>query len=471
MKRSLLTALAILSITATAAFAGPIRTTGQAAFMTGAPTTTNNDDSCDITLQPAATLLVPYFEVDVNNIAGITTLFTVTNSTRLPQIAHVTVWTAYSFPLLDFNLFLTGYDVQAINMADIIRNGVIASTAGTSTATIPGSRSASNSSNPNTFNLGSCSVLPGTIPSNIVADIRSGLIIGRVSGCGGSTVGPNFADGIARGYVTIDVVSTCSTTLPSDSTYFGGEILFDNVFFGDYQFVNPGQNFAGGNPMVHIKAVPEGGAPGSFAPTNLPYTFYDRYTPGFARTSDRRQPLPSTFAARWIEGGVGSFNTSFIIWREGVTSGSAACATYIQNRDLPVIDLVRFDESENPTTLASGVIISPFPRQVTVLPEASRTQTTSSLLPPSNGAIAGWMYLNLNNGGSPIYSTAAGRPFNTGSTAIGARQSQNWMAVDMQAEGRYETLFDAIAFGNGCSPSPAITGAMNPIGPAPNTTP
>ena len=43
-----------------------------------------------------------------------TTLFTITNVTRLPQIAHVTVWTDWSFPVLDFNIFLTGYDVQGI---------------------------------------------------------------------------------------------------------------------------------------------------------------------------------------------------------------------------------------------------------------------------------------------------------------------------------------------------------------------
>ena len=30
------------------------------------PTTTNNDDSCDIGVAPAATLLLPYFEVDFN---------------------------------------------------------------------------------------------------------------------------------------------------------------------------------------------------------------------------------------------------------------------------------------------------------------------------------------------------------------------------------------------------------------------
>src|SRR5215213_5998828 len=82
------------------------------------PATTNNDDSCDISVTPAATLLLPYFEVDVTATAGTgrTTLFSVTNVSPFPQIAHVTVWTDWSFPVLDFNLFLTGYDVQPINM-------------------------------------------------------------------------------------------------------------------------------------------------------------------------------------------------------------------------------------------------------------------------------------------------------------------------------------------------------------------
>ena len=31
------------------------------------PSTINNDDSCDVTVAPAATLLLPYFEVDFTN--------------------------------------------------------------------------------------------------------------------------------------------------------------------------------------------------------------------------------------------------------------------------------------------------------------------------------------------------------------------------------------------------------------------
>ena len=118
------------------------------------PTTTNNDDSCDIGNAPAATLLLPYFEVDPNpTVQGQTTLFTITNVSRYPQIAHVTVWTDWSFPVLDFNIFLTGYDVQAINLYDVIVRGVVAPPSGTSytsnSVPTPGALSLGNNANNN----------------------------------------------------------------------------------------------------------------------------------------------------------------------------------------------------------------------------------------------------------------------------------------------------------------------------------
>src|SRR5258706_11253705 len=89
------------------------------------PATTNNNDSCDIAVLPAATLLLPYFEVETAAAqgAGTTTLFTITNTSRYPQIAHVTVWTDWAFPVFNFNIFLTGYDVQGINLFDTIVRG------------------------------------------------------------------------------------------------------------------------------------------------------------------------------------------------------------------------------------------------------------------------------------------------------------------------------------------------------------
>src|SRR6185436_12652120 len=114
-----LSAFLLASILTTSAFAGT---------STINPATTNNDDSCDIAVQPAATLLLPYFEVDFKSPASTakTTLFTVQNVSNLPQIAQVTLWTDWGFPALNFNIFLTGYDVQGINLYDVFARATIA---------------------------------------------------------------------------------------------------------------------------------------------------------------------------------------------------------------------------------------------------------------------------------------------------------------------------------------------------------
>lgn len=462
------------------------------------PATTNNDDSCDIGTAPAATLLLPYFDVDIKSTQATahTTLFTITNVSNLPQIAHVTVWTDWSFPVLDFNIYLTGYDVQAINLYDIFNRGIIAPQTGTSDTTVspanptagsqpacattpggcaPGALTPVNgaTTNPNINSFTGCANLPGAIPTPLLACVQSALTTGVYTcGCTSSQiVGGTHADAI--GYITVDVNANCNTSLPNQATYFTTNILFDNVLIGDYQQINPNPatgNYAGGNPMVSIRAVPEGGSVGSAStpPTNLPDTFYDRYEgPGTTATRrlDRRQPLPSLFAARYIQGGTGAFNTNYEIWREGITTGQCSgTQAASSNSALGIAEIVRFDEHENATTVAQTTVISPAPNVTLSLPETSSTPTSASLfpaMPSAAGDVAGWMYLNLHNGGTDATTLDYSRD---GVTPAGAnRASQNWVSVDMYAEGRYETLFDAAWLGNGCSP-PALAGAQ--IGPA-----
>lgn len=490
MKKLIVLAMALL-VTGSA-FAG-LQVQPNATFAFGAPgvavgpTTTNNDDSCDISTAPAATLLLPYFEVDFKSpqTTARTTLFTITNTTDLPQIAHVVVWTDWSFPALDFNIFLTGYDVQGINLYDIFARATIApgptpGTGGTSSnTTVPtnptaGSQPAANDANPNITSLAGCTNLPGTFSQALLTDLQliftTGKGTGAAIGCT-SQVGGVHANAI--GYITVDVAPTCHTSLPNQSTYFT-QILFDNVLIGDYQDINPNPatgNYAGGNPLVHIRAVPEGGPAGSIPGTNLPYTFYDRYTAGtgLPRTVDRRQPLPSTFAARYIQGGTGAFNTNYKIWREGVSTGACSGAQAASlNSNLGIAEVVRFDEHENATVQGSGQVISPAPPGAPGTPETGSYATTSQFFPPNStsGDVGGWMYLNLNNGGSANYSTARVGFAPAGSNTL-VRPSQNWVIVSMFAEGRYSVDFDAAWLGNGCSPAAILT--TNPgglIGPA-----
>ncbi|MCU1230828.1 MAG: hypothetical protein JWO97_3712, partial [Acidobacteria bacterium] len=262
---------------------------------------TNNDDSCDVAVTPAATLLLPYFEADIVSPAdkAQTTLFTVMNTSRLAQLARVTLWTDWAFPAYSFDIFLTGYGVVSINVRDLFVSGHLPATP---TNVIPGPRSDSNFTNPNHLPemIGECALRPDAIPPGSLTDLRSLFTIGKpvgvTNGCNSSTkVGGSHTNAI--GYATIDVVATCSTLTPNDPAYYATELLFDNVLTGDYEHVSPDSNYgnyASGNPLVHIRAIPEGGPAGSVVETNLPYTFYDRFTtigPAFPRTRDRRQPL------------------------------------------------------------------------------------------------------------------------------------------------------------------------------------
>ena len=447
-----------------------------ATFLTGAPSTTNNDDSCDISVQPAATLLLPYFEVEINEpreTAGDTN-FTLVNTSPYPQIAHITLWTEWSFPVIDFNIFLTGYDVQGISLYDIIvREQIPPTSSSNGTAANPrfGPRSFANlNSNPiHTNGAQECTSLPGPIPQDLALAVRSALSTGVYAGFGCDTaVGGNHPN-IATGYATIDVARICGTSLPTEATYYQNEIAFANVLTGDYMYINPDAttgNFAGATPLVHIRAIPEGEFSNAYVDSNLPFTFYDRYTdyigtPG--RDVDRRQPLPGTFAARYLAAGT-AFDTEFNIWREGVTGpttcdGSANDAFF--NSRIDFTEYVRFDESENPTTRGGSTIISPPPPDASTN-EAFSQNVNSSLFPIDFAGTAdngGWMYLNLNNpDGSAAYSTARTR-------------SQNWVTVNMSAEGRYSVLFDETMLGNGCSINLGVTSAANRIGPLPNVTP
>ncbi|MBV8519597.1 MAG: hypothetical protein JO197_19555 [Acidobacteria bacterium] len=427
----------------------PLAAYGAVFTTPGGPTSTNNDDSCDVAVLPAATLLLPYFEVDVDAVpgSGETTLFTITNTSPLPQLVQVTLWTDYAYPAMGFDVFLTGYDVQSINLYDVIARGRIAPDRGTGPDISPqGELSAS--ANP-VLDLESCehTSLPEVLPAVYIKRMRDAFTRGTVDTLG-TLQGCNTVGGVhahAVGYATMDVVGSCNFTMPNDPLYFSREIRFDNVLTGDYQQVDGSQNYAQGNPMVHIRAIPEGGTPEQRAAnpnmggTNFPRTFYSALQSGAHPTADARQPLPSTFAARWIEGGTGSFQTSFKVWREAVAAGTN-CADYPANGNIAPYQVIRFDEDENPSAISP---IDDTPRSG--LGATSRFDSDASPFPaPLGSSVGGWMYLDLDT------------------QAQDQRAAQAWVVVSMRAEGRYSVDFDASALGNGCSaPAHEIAPAAN----------
>jgi hypothetical protein len=384
---------------------------------------------------PAATLLVPYFEVDLNNPNGITTLFSVNNASATAILTHVTVWTDQSVPALDFDLYLTGYDVQTINLRDIFVGGNLPRTA--SAGQDPGDTISNKGPVSQDINFASCSgVLPYANPA-ISASFKAHLqawFTGNASPATGNCAGAHIRDGIARGYVTVDTVSSCNLLFPSSPGYTA-LLTTQNVLWGDVFYVNPGQNFAQGETVVHIEACPVGSTT-----CVLDHSFYGRYNGGLP--TDRREPLPTTLAARFVNGGAFNGGTSYLVWREGNQAAAGySCSAQGPAAWFPLdsAQIVVFDEEENPVqqnTCPSG---DPTCSQTITIPnEAQRVSVAEDLLAPFD---FGWVYMNLQHSKLTPYAD----PF-----------AQAWVIAVMDAEGRFSVGFDAIQLDNANTPNTSV---------------
>ena len=399
---------------------------------------------------PAATLLLPYFEVNLDSQDGITTLFSINNASASAAVAHVTFWTDFSVPTLDFDVYLTGYDVQTINIRDIF-NGNLPRTA--DAGSDPGDAISHKGSLSQDINFpgstGPCAnpyPATGALSAALIDHIKKSHT-GQFSSLYGGCSGANHGDNIARGYITVDSVVSCNLSFPSDAGYFTSLADNRNILWGDYFYVNSAENFASGETLVHIEACSApsvgngaGNCPFSFAAGD--YTFYGRYNA--VAGQDQREPLASTFASRYINGGSFNGGTDLIVWRDSKTrpvgtNGTRTCGLAPSWYPLNQSDVVAFDEIENPTDLCfQGDNVSPPTGGAnTCFPlEAQRVSLLGGNfgddpLPP---APFGWIYLNLN------HTLAAGDPY--------PGVAQNWVSTDMKAEGRFEVGFDAIQLDN-----------------------
>jgi hypothetical protein len=395
-------------------------------------------EACKIDTPPAATLLLPYFEVDLKRPNGITTLFSVGNAADHATLTHVTVWTDLGVPTLDFNVYLTGWDIETFNMRDLFEGRL--------------SQTASDGQDPNDtispqgplsqdINIASCaSQLP--LPALLPVSFRQHLAnahTGKASPIlGGGCSGRAFADDIARGYVTIDVVRECTLKFPHEPGYFGpgGVALSDNVLFGDFMFVESAENAARGDQLVRIEAFP-----GRFRPGDV--TFYGRFTHGNASTYqavDDREPLASTWAARYIKGStLFTAGTSITVWRDpGRESKTVPCG---QPQSWQTLEsLVVFDENEDvvvpdfcPFTCPPTANVDSF-TAVSQRVEVEDIQVASW---PGSLAIPfdfGWLQLSFNR------------------ASDGAPPAQAWLGTEMTASGRFSVGTTGMAVDSSCGP-------------------
>ena len=373
---------------------------------------------------PAATLLLPYFEVDIANANGINTTFSINNASDLAVLTHVTVWTDQSVPALDFDVYLTGYDVQTINLRDIFVNGNLPRTASagqdpTNTISPKGPLSRD-------VNFSSCSALPyapGAVSTTFRAHLQA-WFQGKQSPATGNCAGSKKLDNILRGYVTVDTVNACNLFFPSDWAFYAQYVTNQNVLWGNVFYVNPGQNFAHGDTLVHIEACSTCFTPGD-------HTFYGRYNG--ATAADAREPLPTTMAAVYENGGGFGSGTDYFVWREA-NEGDSAYSCSLQGPPswypLSFFQVLIFDEREAVVNAEECWWGEPDCTPTVMIPnEASRIDVVSDLLTPFS---SGWVHFNLQHS----------------DTAYSDPHAQMWVTTVMHNAGWFSVGFPAVQLDN-----------------------
>ena len=76
---------------------------------------------CGLVSQPAATVLLPYFEVDVDNPAGRNTLFSVGTVSPASTLAHVVVWSNWSQAVLSFDVVIPAEGLRTFDLRGLLR--------------------------------------------------------------------------------------------------------------------------------------------------------------------------------------------------------------------------------------------------------------------------------------------------------------------------------------------------------------
>jgi hypothetical protein len=235
--------------------------------------------------RPGATLLFPYFEVDLEDPLGINTLSAIGNATVEPIVAHVVVWTDWGVPTLTFDLNLDANAVATLSWRDVMAGRLPANSGG------------------------------GACPQPALDDTAVTRLRAQHTGaaaddgrCYGSS-----QQGRAVGYATVDVVRGCAedVTLPSQAGYFvDGGLGFatnDNVLWGDYEFVEPGENFAQGFEAVQIPAD------ASYEETFYrPHLLAAELSP--EGTEDNRAALGTLYRTRFLSGGSFDGDSELVVW-------------------------------------------------------------------------------------------------------------------------------------------------------------
>jgi hypothetical protein len=411
--------------------------------------------TCTLDQHPAATLLVPYFQVTVgpngNPIGGTAlardTIITIANASSAPMIAHVNVYDRYSSLQLDFNVALTGFDVQAWRMSDILSGNLPITVNADGDDACQSNPNANVYPDPDGF-LRVRPLSPATPLDNTAGITKYGspafsfpLGLTLATECDGTV------DPVAIGYIVIDHANYCNLSDPTDPNYyFHNAIGMENNLFGEIIFTSGNGLPTYGISTVNMEADTIMGEAALIASDSdeLARTFYARYWENggpypsncpncgsgnpatdlslsapwdIPLLGDQREPLGLRYALRWFDlTSTGVLTTNFMVWRGSrVDQGDAEfCEPGGEVDELPVT-VTFFDEDEN--TVSSSGCPSPCTSPQFNFEHETNLKNITSFQHPTSGS-AGWVEMNFVNNSGDVLDQAWGAYSFEGSVAL-----------------------------------------------------
>ena len=300
---------------------------------------------------PAATLLVPYFQVSGSAASGtipaggVDTTVAITNVSSWGVIAHVTVWNKQSAAVLDFNVPMTGFDVAFFSMRGVLNGNLNVNENVQKAGSVDPCRDVTKIGTAKTQYIRfthpqyTVPATPGTDYFDSIGFYASPAFSGNFRNkildsldespvysslatrpsddvdnpaCYGEAPDGVFTSTFA-GYLTIDVVNYCTNWFPDQAQFYNYEAIATrgwdlngvgpNVLIGDVFYIDPAP--AGGNVSGENAVALEFDARLQFPTTwaTTPYkTFYGRYgstTGGIVdTTTSLTGALATTYAFR-----------------------------------------------------------------------------------------------------------------------------------------------------------------------------
>jgi len=306
---------------------------------------------CARDIVPSASLLVPYIIVDTNadgspNANGYTTLTVVTNVSSAKALIHVTVWSAASVAVVDFDEVLSGYDVWSINWRDLVTGnfnlfdtgspttgfwtgttgtagsafGPTSNPLGPSFAVIGNPRDIDFTTPANTncgFPWGNLSAYAGIIQAGLTAPLVAWTGNYQDTDCNPTAAEIGFTGWLSTltasplfFYATIDTVTSCNGLFPDALAYWNdnagaGYNATANVLTGYDFYLNFTSNYSESTPAVGLEANP----------ANAGVGFYTKYrvATGATDQTDDREPLGTAYAFNYLNGG--GVTTDVAVWK------------------------------------------------------------------------------------------------------------------------------------------------------------